>query len=137
MEVKGKSQGRGNSGVFLCGRYEVQVLDSFQNKSYADGQAAALYGQHPPLVNACRGPGEWQTYDIVFRAPRFSDDGKMVSPATVTVIHNGIVVHNNQSFLGGTTHRKVGRYSKHGDGPIKLQDHGNPVRYRNIWLRKL
>ncbi len=136
-QVKGKSQGRGNSGVFLCGRYEVQVLDSFENKSYADGQAAALYGQHPPLANACRGPGEWQTYDIVFRAPRFDDEGKVSSPATVTVIHNGIVVQNNRSFIGGTTHRRVATYSKHGDGPIKLQDHGNPVRYRNIWVREL
>jgi hypothetical protein len=137
-EVKGDSQGRGNSGVFLLGRFEVQVLDSYQNRTYADGQAAALYGQHPPLVNASRPPGEWQTYDIVFTAPRFSSSGSLDKPAAVTVLHNGVVVHNAQSFWGPTTHRRIDPYTPEtAKGPISLQDHGNPVRYRNIWLRRL
>ena len=136
-EVKGSSQGRGNSGLFLMGRYEIQILDSYKNRSYADGQAAALYGQHPPLANACRAPGEWQTYDISFRAPRFAEDGKLISAARVTVIHNGIVVQNGQDFMGPTRHRTTTSYKKHGTGPIKLQDHGNPIRFRNIWVRKL
>ncbi|MCR9244834.1 MAG: DUF1080 domain-containing protein [bacterium] len=137
-EVKGDSQGRGNSGVFLFGRYEIQVLDSYENVTYADGQAAALYGQQPPLVNACRKPGEWQTYDILFRAPRFLDDGSVKSPARVTVIHNGIVVHDCQDYLGPSAHRNLPKYRKHGPkGPIRLQDHGNPVRFRNIWVREL
>ena len=137
-EVKGRSQGRGNSGVFLMGRYEVQVLDSYQNKSYADGQAAALYGQQPPAVNASRGPGEWQSYDIVFVAPRFNDDGALISPARVTLFHNGVLVHHDHTLIGATTHQKVARYHKHPPkGPLQLQDHGNPVRFRNIWVREL
>lgn len=136
-EVKGDSQGRGNSGVFLMGRYEVQVLDSHGNATYPDGQAGALYGQSPPLVNASRGPGEWQTYDIVFRAPRF-DGEKLVAPAMVTVIHNGVVVHHGFEILGTSTHRRLAKYEPHGPrGPIRLQDHGNPVRYRNVWVREL
>ena len=136
-EVVGESQGRGNSGVFLFGRYEIQILDSFENRSYADGQAAALYGQHPPAVNACRGPGEWQSYDIFFRAPRFAE-GELEAPATVTVVHNGVLVHDCARFLGATAHRAVAGYAPHDPtGPIKLQDHGNPVRFRNIWVREL
>ena len=136
--AKGESQGRGNSGIFFLGRYEVQVLDSFENATYADGQAAALYGQTPPLVNACRRPGEWQTYDIVFRAPRFADDGKLLEPARITVIHNGILVQHDQAYLGPTQHRSLPRYEKHPTkGPIRLQDHGDPVRYRNLWIRPL
>lgn len=136
-EVKSKSQGRGNSGVFLMGRYEVQVLDSFENPSYPDGQCSALYGQQPPMVNACRAPGEWQTYDIIFRAPRFDGD-KVVEPARVTVLHNGVLTHHGRALIGATTHKKVAKYSKHGPkGPLQLQDHGNPVRYRNIWVRDL
>jgi hypothetical protein len=136
-EVKGDSQGRGNSGVFLMGRYEVQILDSFDNPTYADGQAAALYGQWPPMVNACRAPGEWQTYDIVFRAPRFDGD-ELVSPGYVTVLHNGIVVHDHRAIVGATAHKSVAKYQPHAaEGPIKLQDHGNPVRFRNIWIRPL
>lgn len=132
-----ESQGRGNSGVFLMGRYEIQVLDSFENRSYADGQAAALYGQRPPEVNACRGPGQWQTYDIVFEAPRFDGD-ELVRPARVTVHHNGVLVHHAVEFLGPTRHRQVARYEPHeATGPIALQDHGNPVRYRNLWVRRL
>jgi hypothetical protein len=135
--VRGSSQGRGNSGVFLMGRYEVQVLDSFENRTYADGQAAALYGQHPPLVNASRAPGEWQSYDVVFRAPRFEGDA-LAEPARITVIHNGVVVHDAQAFLGGTRHREVAAYEPHpAQGPIVLQDHGDPVRFRNIWVRRM
>jgi hypothetical protein len=137
-EVKGDSQGRGNSGVFLVGRYEVQILDSFENPTYADGQCAALYGQFPPLVNACRKPGEWQSYDIAFTGPRFGDDGRLLAPARITVIHNGLVVHANQELLGKTEHRALPRYEAHGPrGPIRLQDHGNPMRFRNVWIREL
>jgi hypothetical protein len=136
-KVESESQGRGNSGVFLMGRYEIQVLDSFQNRTYADGQASALYGQQPPLVNACRAPGEWQSYDIVFRAPRFEGD-KLASPARATVFHNGVLTQDAVEFLGATAHRELAQYSPHAPAlPIALQDHGNPVRYRNIWIRRL
>ena len=136
-EVKGNSQGRGNSGVFLMGRYEIQVLDSFQNPTYPDGQAAAMYGQFPPIVNVSVGPGEWQSYDIYFRAPRF-DGETLREPARITVIHNGVCVHHARAFLGATTHRALAKYSPHADaGPVQLQDHGNPVRFRNIWVRPL
>jgi len=136
--VSGDSQGRGNSGVFLAGVFEIQVLDSFNNPTYADGQAAAMYGQFPPLVNASRGPGEWQAYDIAFTAPRFSSANQLVSPATVTVFHNGVLVHNARAFWGPTAHRKIDPYTpSNAHGPIRLQDHGNPVRYRNIWLREI
>lgn len=135
--AEGESQGRGNSGLFLMGRYEVQILDSFNNRTYADGQCAALYGQYPPLVNAARAPGEWQTYDLVFRAPRF-DGERLVSPARITLLHNGVLVHDNQEFLGATQHRAVATYAAHeAKLPIGLQDHGNPMRFRNIWIRPL
>ncbi|RMH12279.1 MAG: DUF1080 domain-containing protein [Planctomycetota bacterium] len=137
-EVESSSQGRGNSGVFFFGRYEIQILDSYDNKTYADGQAAALYGQWPPLVNASRKPGEWQTYDIIFEAPRFDENGKLERPAYVTMFHNGVLVHNHRAMLGATRHRDVATYAPHGPtGPIKLQDHGNPMRFRNIWVRPL
>lgn len=137
-QVRGESQGRGNSGVFLFGRYEVQVLDSYENVTYADGQCASLYGQYPPLVNACRKPGEWQTYDILFRAPRFDATGKCIAPATITVIQNGIAVHVAREYLGDSSHRSLPNYNAHADkGPIRLQDHGDPVRFRNIWIRPL
>ena len=136
-DVDSGSQGRGNSGVFLMGRYEVQVLDSWENATYPDGQAAALYGQRPPDVNASRPPGEWQTYDVFFRAPRFEGD-ELASPGVVTVVHNGVLVHHAEPFLGATTHRKVAEYTPHPpEGPISLQDHGNPVRFRNVWVRRL
>jgi hypothetical protein len=134
----GSSQGRGNSGVFLMGLYEVQVLDSYDNITYADGQAAAVYGQHPPLVNASRPPGQWQTYDIVFTRPRFAADGSVVSPARFTVFHNGVLVQNNVELVGPTGWLKRDPYRPHPDKlPLSLQDHGNPVRYRNIWIREL
>jgi hypothetical protein len=136
-EVKGNSQGRGNSGVFLMGLYEFQVLDCYNNPTYADGTTAAIYGQYPPLVNACRRPGEWQTYDIIWTAPRFDDDG-VVSPAYATVVQNGVVVHNHRKLLGPTGHKDVTPYRAHPPtGPLKLQDHGDLVRYRNIWYRPL
>ena len=136
-QPSGHSQERGNSGVFFMGRYEVQVLDSYDNPTYADGQAAALYGQVPPLVNASRAPGEWQTYDIVFRAPRF-DGEKLVTPAYATVVHNGVLVHDHVAFLGATRHREVASYAPHASElPLVLQDHGNPVRWRNLWLVRL
>jgi hypothetical protein len=135
--VKGEGQARGNSGVFFMGRYEVQVLDSYENVTYADGQAAALYGQEPPLVNASRMPGEWQSYDIVFRAPRFQG-GALASPAMVTVFHNGVLVHHACELLGATRHAAVATYSAHeAQAPLTLQDHGDPVRFRNIWIRRL
>jgi hypothetical protein len=136
--VTGEGQGRGNSGVFLAGVFEIQVLDSFENPTYADGQAAAMYGQFPPLVNASRRPGEWQSYDIVFTAPRFSAANELTAPAVVTVLHNGVLVHHARAFWGPTAHRRIDPYRPStARGPIRLQDHGNPVRYRNIWLREL
>jgi hypothetical protein len=138
QEVKGTSQGRGNSGIYIMGRYEVQVLDSYQNETYADGQAAALYGQYPPLVNASLPPGKWQTYDIIFRRPHFDDGGKVTKPAILTVFHNGVLVQDHRELKGTTAHHSPGVYTKHEDKlPISLQDHGNPVRYRSIWIRQL
>jgi hypothetical protein len=134
----GVSQDRGNSGVFLMNMYEVQVLDSYNAKTYADGMAAALYGQFPPLVNASRKPGEWQTYDIVFRRPRFGDGGVLVTPARMTVFHNGVLVHDNEELTGPTAHKARPPYKAHADKlPLSLQDHGHPVRFRNIWIREL
>ena len=136
--AKGEGQDRGNSGVFLMGLYEVQVLDCYGNRTYADGMTAAIYGQYPPLVNACRPPGEWQTYDIVFHRPRFAKDGKVAAPARMTVFHNGILVHECDVLTGPTAHKARPPYQAHADKlPISLQDHGHPVRYRNIWLREL
>jgi hypothetical protein len=134
----GVGQDRGNSGVFLMDTYEVQVLDSYDTKTYADGMAAALYGQFPPLVNASRKPGEWQTYDIVFHRPRFDASGALVSPARMTVFHNGILVHDNDELTGPTAHKARPPYKAHADRmPISLQDHAHPVRFRNIWVREL
>jgi len=136
-EVKGSSQGRGNSGVFLHGRYEIQVLDSYENLTYADGQASSIYGQWPPLVNAARKPGEWQSYDIVFHAAKFKD-GQVEKLATVTVFHNGVLTHEKKEILGPTQHRTLAKESAYdGKGPISLQDHGNPTRFRNIWIRPI
>jgi hypothetical protein len=134
--IVGEGQGRGNSGVFLFGKYEIQVLDNFQNQTYPDGQAASIYGQFPPLVNACRKPGEWQTYDILFTGPRFKD-GELVRPAYATILHNGVAVHNHVEILGPMAHRQLPKYTPHGEkGTVGFQDHGNPVRFRNIWVRE-
>lgn len=135
---RGNGQNRSNSGVFLMGRYEVQVLDSYENETYADGQAAALYGQQPPLVNASRPPGEWQSYDIVFRRPRFAADGSLQEPARITMFHNGVLVHDAATFRGATAHMREATYTAHEDRlPLALQDHGEPVQFRNIWVRDL
>jgi hypothetical protein len=135
--IKGNGQGRGNSGVFLYGLYEFQVLDSFNNPTYPDGQAGALYGQYPPLVNASRAPGQWQTYDIFFTAPRF-DGNKLLSPAYATIVHNGVLVQNHAKIMGPMFHKQYPKYIPHPPrGPLGLQDHGNPVRYRNIWVREI
>jgi hypothetical protein len=138
VPARGRDQDRGNSGVLFFGRYEIQVLDSFENRTYADGQAAAIYGQCPPLVNACRPPGIWQSYDIVFNAPRFKPDHSVDTPAYVTMLHNGVLVHNHAPFLGGMVYRALAKYTPHGPkGRIVLQDHGHPVRFRNIWVREI
>ena len=135
-EVKGEGQGRGNSGVYLQGRYEIQVLDSYQNKTYFNGQAGSFYGNNPPLVNASRKPGEWQSYDIVFVAPKPRADGKGVQPGSFTVFHNGVLIQNNIPIAGKKT--TAAAYSgAAAKGPLVLQDHGNPVRFRNIWIRPL
>jgi hypothetical protein len=136
--IEGDGQGRGNSGVYLMGKYEVQVLDSYENETYYNGQAGAVYKQHSPLVNACRSPGEWQSYDIIFRAPVFKKDGSLDTPAFVTVIHNGIVIQNHVELTGPTDHRGRPKYQAHPDKlPLLLQDHSNPVSFRNIWVREL
>jgi hypothetical protein len=137
-EAAGTSQGRGNSGVIFMGLYEIQVLDSFENRTYSDGMAAAIYGEWPPLVNAARKPGEWQTYDVIFEAPRFNAN-VLVSPAYATVFWNGVVVHNRKQILGRTAATQtVHSYTPHeAELPLTLQDHSNPVRYRNVWIRRL
>ncbi len=137
-KVEGSGQGRGNSGVFLMGTYEIQVLDSYQNETYSDGQASAVYGQIPPMVNACRPPGEWQTYDIIFHRPVFNCEKQLAAPARVTVIQNGVLVHDNVAIKGPTNWQQNEPYTYHRSKlPLSLQDHGNPVRYRNIWIREL
>lgn len=137
-KVESHGQGRGNSGIFLLGRYEVQVLDSYENDTYIDGQCGSLYKQNPPMVNVCRKPGEWQTYDIIFEGPKFGEDGKVTKPAICTVLHNGVVVQNHFELLGGTFYHKPPEYEKHPERqPIRLQFHGNPVQFRNIWIREL
>ncbi len=138
-KVEGDGQGRGNSGILFNGIYEVQVLNSFENPTYPDGQAGGLYGQTPPLVNASKPPGAWQTYDIVFESPRWDANGKIEKKAAVTVIHNGVVLHHRKEFAGTTPHQQNGNYDKPHDPKvfIQLQDHNNPMRFRNIWIRSL
>jgi hypothetical protein len=136
-QVTGTSQGRGNSGIFLQDRYELQVLDNYNNRTYANGQAGSIYKQTPPLVNAMRPPTEWNVYDVAYTAPRFKEDGTLFSPARVTVFHNGVLVQNNTEIKGPTEYIGLPAYKAHGKGPISLQDHGNPVAYRNIWIREL
>jgi hypothetical protein len=137
-DMKGEGQGRGNSGIFLMGLYELQVLDNYKAETYPDGMVGGAYGQYPPLVNAARKPGEWGMYDIIFRAPRY-ESGKVIKPARVTVLLNGVVVQDNVELLGPTMHKKLTEYpSDHPEkGPIRLQDHGQPVKFRNIWVREL
>src|SRR5262245_58138851 len=134
----GEDQDRGNSGVFLMGLYEVQVLDSYASATYPDGQAGALYGQFPPLVNPTRPPGEWQSYDIVFHGPRFDDKGTLARPARITVLLNGVLIHDDRELTGPTAHKARPPYAAHpAKLPLALQDHAHPVRYRNIWVREL
>lgn len=137
LPAKGKGQGRGNSGIFLMGKYEIQVLDSYQNETYYDGQAGAIYKQTPPAVNATRPPGEWNSYDLFWTAPQFDDDGNLVSPAYITAVHNGVLILNHFELKGDTPFNRPPQYKPHGPkGPISIQDHGNPVRFRNIWVRE-
>jgi hypothetical protein len=136
--VKGEGQGRGNSGIFLMSRYELQILDNYNNKTYSNGQAASIYKQRMPLVNACRPPGEWQTYDIIFTAPQFNADSSLKSAAKITVFHNGVLVQNNTEIWGGTEYIGTPEYKMHESKlPIILQDHGDLVSFRNIWIREL
>lgn len=136
--VTGSGQGRGNSGVYFMGKYEVQVLDSYENPTYFDGQAGSLYKTKPPLVNASRKPGEWQTYDIIFHAPRFDEHGTLLKPGTLTVLHNGVLIQDHTELLGTTAWDTPPQYQPHPERlPISLQFHGNPVRFRNIWLREI
>ena len=132
-----QGQGRGNSGVFLQGRYEVQVLNSRESETYVNGQAGSIYKQTPPMVNACRKEGEWNTYDIIYTAPRFRKNGSVEKPAYVTVIHNGIIVQNHFEIQGTTEYIGSPKWIAHGKGPIELQDHSNEVSYRNVWIREL
>jgi hypothetical protein len=138
VPAKGEGQGRGNSGLFLMNTYEIQILDSYKNETYHDGQAGAIYKQTPPQVNAMRPPGEWNSYDIIWTAPRFNDDGSLKSPAYITAIHNGVLILNHFELKGDTPFTRPPQYKKHADRlPIRLQDHGNPVRFRNIWVREI
>ncbi len=139
-KVKGNGQGRGNSGVFFMG-YEIQMLDSYENTTYADGQAGALYGRKKPLINACRKPGQWQSYDVIFHQPVFDADGNVLRKATFTVLHNGVLIQDHYVLSGGTGWRgphSVTNYHPHADKlPLQIQDHGNPVKFRNVWIREL
>ncbi len=137
VEKDAEGQGRGNSGVYIQTLYEVQVLDSYDNETYYNGQAGSVYKQSPPLVNASRKPGKWQVFDIIFHAPRFASTGNLTQPATVTVFHNGVLVQDHYVLKGATTYAGMAKYAAHGDMPLVLQDHGNPVSYRNVWIRKL
>jgi len=137
-KVEGKGQGRGNSGVYLMGKYEVQILDSYENETYFDGQCGALYKQSPPLVNACSKPGEWQTFDIIFKAPQFDKEGKLTKPAVMSVLHNGVLIQDHFELNGKTAWHKPPEYKPHPPKlPIHIQYHGDAVRFRNIWIREL
>jgi hypothetical protein len=135
--VKGEGQGRGNSGIFLQEIYELQVLDSYDNRTYSNGQAASIYKQTMPLVNANRKPGEWQVYEIIYKAPRFNADGILTAPPTITVLHNGVLVQNNTEIKGTTEYIGLPKFKAHEKGSLRLQDHGDLVSFRNIWIREL
>jgi hypothetical protein len=136
-KVEGSGQGRGNSGIFMQGVYELQVLDSYENPTYSNGQAGSIYKQTMPLVNASRKPGEWQVYDVVYTAPKFNKDSMLLAPAYITVFHNGVLVQNHTAIQGTTPYIGRPEYQVHGKGPIRLQDHSNPTSFRNIWIREL
>lgn len=136
-QIEGEGQGRGNSGIFLQERYELQILDSYKNRTYSNGQAGAIYKQTMPLVNASKAPGEWQTYDVIYTAPKFNDDGSLKTPGRMTVLHNGILIQNNTEIMGTTEYIGKPKVIAHGKGSIILQDHGNPISFRNIWVREL
>ena len=136
-EAKGMGQNRGNSGIFMQGKYELQVLDNYNNRTYSNGQAGAIYKQTMPLVNACRKPGDWQTYDVIYTSPKFNKDSMIIHPAYITVIHNGVLVQNHTPIYGTTPFKGQPQYEVHGKGPIKLQDHDNLTSFRNIWIREL
>jgi hypothetical protein len=137
-EITGAGQARGNSGVFFMGFYELQILDSFASETYIDGQAGAVYKQHPPLVNACRKPGEWQTYDVIFNAPRFDKEGNLAKPAYITALHNGVVIQNHFELLGKSNYRIPPHWAAHPDKlPLRIQYHFCPVKFRNIWIREI
>lgn len=136
-DLSGEGQARGNSGIFFQEKYELQVLDSYESLTYSNGQAGSIYKQHMPLVNATRKAGEWQTYDVVFNIARFSENGSLTSTARITVFHNGVVIQNNTSIWGATGYRGLPVYEPLGKGSLRLQDHGNPVSFRNIWVREL
>jgi len=137
-QAKASGQRRGNSGIFIMGKYEIQILDNKDNQTYPDGMAGSIYGQFPPLVNAGRGIGQWQSYDIIFRRPHFNEDGSVKKPARVTILHNGVLVQDNQELMGPTAHKRRTSYKAHPDKlPIKFQNHGQIVHYRNMWVREL
>lgn len=136
-KVEGEGQGRGNSGLFFCEKYELQILDSYNNRTYSNGQAGSMYKQTMPLVNASNPPGVWQTYDVVFIAPRFNDDGSLKSPGKITVFHNGVLIHHSTEIKGTTEYIGPPKVIPHGKGSLRLQDHGNPTSFRNIWVREL
>ena len=136
-KVEGEGQGRGNSGIFFCEKYELQVLDSYNNRTYSNGQAGSIYKQSMPMVNASNPPGEWQSYDVVFIAPRFRQDGTLDTPGRITVFHNGVLIHHNTGIQGTTEYIGKPRIVAHGKGSLRLQDHGNPTSFRNIWVREI
>ena len=137
-DFEGSGQNAGNSGIFFNDKYEIQVLNGFENTTYADGSGGSFYGQHPPLVNPCRPKGQWNTYDIIYTQPRWDENGTLVAPGRATVIYNGVVVQNNQAFTGTTVHGDTTEYGKpHGPGPIRIQEHNDPLEFRNIWVRPL
>lgn len=136
-KVEGEGQGRGNSGIFFCEMYELQVLDSYNNRTYSNGQAGSIYKQSMPMVNASRPPGEWQSYDVVFIMPKFNQDGTLAAPGRITVFHNGVLIHHNTEIKGTTEYIGKPKVVAHGKGSLRLQDHGNPTSFRNIWVREL